>query len=129
VWDLPKALLTHVLPHIEIRRRAKDALLIAPCSTRLMGTDRALQELARACSAEVVEPTAFGCCGFAGDKGLFLPELNESALLSLEDLDMSGCSVGYSSSITCELGFTKATGLEFRSVAFLLEWASRPEVN
>jgi len=126
VWDVAESLLAHVLPHIEIHRQRERALIIAPCSSQSMGLENAILEIARACSREVIEPEEFACCGFAGDKGLFFPELNESALRSLADLNLSGCSVGYSSSITCELGFKKATGIEFRSIAFLLEWASRP---
>lgn len=126
VWDVAESLLTHVLPNIEIYRQRERALVIAPCSSQSMGIEKAMIEIARACARKVIEPGEFACCGFAGDKGLFFPELNESALRCLDDLDLNGCSVGYSSSITCELGFKKATGMEFRSIAFLLEWASRP---
>ena len=32
----------------------------------------------------------------------------------------------YSSSRTCEIGMTRATGQVYRSLLFLLEWATRP---
>jgi len=40
-----------------------------------------------ACAAEVVQPERVGCCGWAGDKGWTVPELNEHALRDLRPVD------------------------------------------
>ena len=45
-----------------------------------MGIAEHLRTLAKTCAETVIEPEGIHCCGFAGDKGMTLPELNASAL-------------------------------------------------
>jgi len=97
------------------------------CSTVKMGIDGLLAEVvAPFCSSAVVPPGA-GCCGFAGDRGFLVPELTAAATATEAREIHSGAFEGfYSSSRTCELGLTRATGRPYRSFWYLLEEASRP---
>ncbi|GHE22963.1 FAD-binding and (Fe-S)-binding domain-containing protein [Halomonas urumqiensis] len=98
------------------------------CSSTRMGLADAFVALARACSTDVVVPTDITCCGFAGDKGFAIPELNASALAGLAS-QVSECSTGYSNSRTCEIGLSEHGGIPYRSILSLLDKASSPINN
>jgi len=85
-----------------------------------------LEGIARACSESVVVPMSAGCCGFAGDRGFLYPELTESATrLEAAELETAEHDGYFSSSRTCEIGMSRATGHQYRSFFFLLEQATR----
>ncbi len=97
------------------------------CSTRKMGLENKLLQLARACAKEVVMPADIYCCGFAGDRGFNFPELNASALKDLHD-NICTCEAGYSTSKTCEIGLSLHGGIPYRSILYLVDAASAPIV-
>ncbi|WP_234384224.1 hypothetical protein [Francisella noatunensis] len=65
-------------------------------------------------------PRSVTCCGFAGDKGFILPELNASALSGLKE-EVKGCVCGISNSRTCEIGLSYHSGLTYYSASDLLD--------
>ena len=96
------------------------------CSMRRMGLADKIIALAKRCATNVVLPEGVGCCGFAGDKGFTQPELNAYALRKLRlAVEQSGATEGYSNSRTCEIGLTTHSGIEYRSIAYLVELATR----
>jgi D-lactate dehydrogenase len=96
------------------------------CAVVKMNLSPKLEGIARACSDEVTVPLHAGCCGFAGDRGFLFPELTESATRR-EAAELAAVQHdGYfSSSRTCEIGMTRATGKVYRSYIYLLEEATR----
>jgi D-lactate dehydrogenase len=100
-------------------------MLHITCSSRRMGLEGKLAAVARACARTVVIPENVGCCGFAGDKGFTLPELNDHALRDLPAAIPQGCDQGYSTSRTCEIGLASHAGITYRSLAYLVEKATR----
>lgn len=91
------------------------------CSTKLMGIDGYVRQLASLCSSKVLVPEGVGCCGFAGDKGMTHPELNKYALRKLErQIRESGIETGYSNSRTCEIGLQTNSGIPYRSIIYLV---------
>lgn len=106
------------------RKQAKIALH-ATCSTRKMGLDAKLKELALLCATEVVVPENIFCCGFAGDRGFNFPELNESALHGLAD-QVHDCEAGYSTSKTCEIGLALHGHIPYRSIFALVDEVTTP---
>ncbi len=116
-----------LLPRLTVRRKAGAVALHPVCSVVKMGLTPRLAAVASAASAEAFVPASAGCCGFAGDRGLLLPELTASATKD-EAAEVKARSFdGYfSSSRTCEVGMTRATGEVYRSYLFLLERATRP---
>lgn len=115
----------HLLPRLEITpKRARIALHIT-CSSTCMGLGDKFLALAEYCADEVVVPPEIACCGFAGDKGFMVPELNAAALRGLADA-VHGCEVGYSNSRTCEMGLSQHAGIPYRSILDLLHEVSRP---
>ncbi|MCS6712037.1 FAD-binding oxidoreductase [Brachybacterium sp. EF45031] len=101
------------------------------CSTTHLGSTEDVLALARACVADperdVVVPVAWGCCGYAGDRGMLHPELTASATAS-EAAEVARRETEWyvSANRTCELGMTAATGRPYRHILELLEVATRP---
>jgi D-lactate dehydrogenase len=117
-----------LLPALTVRRRLGRVVVHPVCAVVKMNLAGDLERMARACADEVVVPEDAGCCGFAGDRGWLVPELTASATLREAAAVSNVRADGYvSSSRTCEIGLSRATGQVYRSHLFLLDWATRPE--
>jgi D-lactate dehydrogenase len=116
-----------LLPALTVLRKEPRVVLHPVCSVVKMNLAADLEQIANACASEVVVPLDAGCCGFAGDRGWLVPELTASAT-SRESSEARAAQASgyYSSSRTCEIGMTRATGQVYRSHLFLLELATRP---
>jgi D-lactate dehydrogenase len=115
-----------LLPKLAIKSKSHSVALHPVCSVTKMGIDAKFEAIARACSDEVTIPIDAGCCGFAGDRGFLFPELTESATkLEAAEITAKHPDECYSSSRTCEIGMTRATGQIYRSYMYLLEKATR----
>ena len=90
------------------------------CTARRMGLEQQTTEIIEACTENAVFPEQVTCCGWAGDKGFTTPELNESALASLKE-EVEGCTVGYSTSRTCEIGLSHLSGIDYQSIIYLVD--------
>ncbi|MBL1415748.1 MAG: hypothetical protein COB27_002560, partial [Moritella sp.] len=58
-----------------------------------------------------------------------IPELNASALSPLARQVPSNCSEGYSNSRTCEIGLSEHSGIEYRSILYLVDKVSEKRVS
>ncbi len=112
-------------PRLDFEPLPETVTVHATCSTRRMGREQVLIRLARRCAREVIVPEEIGCCGFAGDRGFSVPELNASALDRLREQVSPGCSAGYSTSRTCEIGLSLHSGIHYRSIVYLVDRATR----
>jgi D-lactate dehydrogenase len=111
-----------VLPdRLTFNRQPRSIAIHPVCSLRKMGLEPKLEALARACAETVTVPDAVHCCGWAGDKGFTTPELNAHALRFLQDGLPAGCTDGFSTSRTCEIGLTDHAGIPYRSIVYLLD--------
>ena len=117
----------HVLPGLDIKRRKSSMALHPTCSSTQLGLNDTLRSVAEAVADSVTVPDAWGCCAFAGDRGLLHPELTASATKG-EALEIrKGTFDSYAScNRTCELGLTRATGHEYQHVLEVVDWASAP---
>lgn len=113
-----------LLPHLKISQRKKSVALHITCSSRKMGLEAAMTELAGLCAEQVVLSEDKGCCGFAGDKGFTTPELNAAALQRLRQSIPADCDRGYSNSRTCEIGLSLHAGIPYQSIAYLVDECS-----
>ncbi|MGI8948312.1 MAG: heterodisulfide reductase-related iron-sulfur binding cluster, partial [Ornithinimicrobium sp.] len=96
------------------------------CSMHRAGTTPALLQLAGALSDDVMVPLDWGCCAFAGDRGLLHPELTASATRrEAQEVRGSQASAYVSTNRTCEIGMTRATGRPYRHVLEVLAEATR----
>ncbi|MCV2369428.1 FAD-binding and (Fe-S)-binding domain-containing protein [Roseateles oligotrophus] len=118
-----------LLPRLRITRQAGPIALHINCSVRRQESDAKLRALLNACSEQIIEPTGVGCCGFGGDRGFAVPELNRHALRKVHAALPSNCCSGVSTNRTCEIGLTAETGRSYRSIAYLLEECSRESLQ
>jgi len=125
----PVEFVTDVLAeHLTFKQLNETIMLHVTCSSRRMGLTDKMQQLAELCSNNVVIPEHIQCCGFAGDKGFTLPELNKNALATLKEQVPKDCSVGYSNSRTCEIGLSLHAGIDYQSILYLVDKATTAKV-
>ncbi|MFK0040251.1 FAD-binding and (Fe-S)-binding domain-containing protein [Paenarthrobacter sp. NPDC090517] len=115
-----------ILPCLPEYQRLGSLALHPTCSSTRMGLNDALSVVAGAVADRVDIPENWGCCAFAGDRGMLHPELTASATArqATEVADMRAAAHA-SCNRTCELGMTRATGSQYRHVLELLEELSR----
>ncbi len=118
-----------LLPRLRIARKPGPVALHINCSVRRTASDAKLRALVAACTEQIVEPYGVTCCGFGGDRGFVVPELNAHALRKIHDALPPSCCEGVSTNRTCEIGLTEETGRAYRSVAYLLEECSRDNAS
>lgn len=116
-----------LIPHLSVVPQQKPMVFHLTCSARKMGLEKTLRKIAALCSENVIFPENVGCCGFAGDRGFHVPELNQSALEELKQQIPDNCQDGYSTSCTCEIGLSEHGKIPYRSIFYLLEQVTREE--
>lgn len=122
IWDSIEFLYRYILPRVEVRRKKSKVVLHTVCSAEKLKTAGMFKEIAEKFAEEVVVPLNSGCCGMAGDRGFLVPELTASAtLLEAEEVKgHSGCQGHYSSTRTCEMALSAATGRNYESILYLV---------
>jgi D-lactate dehydrogenase len=123
ILDISEFLHDYVMTRIRHSPMKGKAILHPTCSTIKMGLETKMLKVARSCSEEAEFPEDTGCCAFAGDRGLFFPELTASAT-KIEANSVHNCTNGsagyYSSSRMCEVSLSKATGESYSSIVYLV---------
>ncbi|MEN3032770.1 FAD-binding and (Fe-S)-binding domain-containing protein [Chromobacterium amazonense] len=125
LFDAAGFLAEKVLPRLEITRLLPQLALHIPCSATEMGAAGSLTRLAASCCDELTVPD-IACCGFAGDKGFTVPELNAHSLRRLKPALPETCRHGVSMSRTCQIGLTEHGGIPYRSIEALLDFCTTP---
>jgi D-lactate dehydrogenase len=126
VMDSAQFLLETVLPYLTITQPLSVLAVHHNCSAQRMKEQAAIEALAKAVSKSIAVLSSVTCCGYAGDKGLFVPELNEHATRFVKNDIPASCTIGVSTVSTCASGLSERAGIPFVSFASLLEYVSRP---
>ncbi|MDQ0754181.1 FAD-binding and (Fe-S)-binding domain-containing protein [Arthrobacter sp. B3I4] len=117
----------HVLGKLTVTSPVGSMALHPTCSSTQLGTNGALMDIARTVTEDVFVPLNWGCCAFAGDRGLLHPELTDSATdKQAREINEREFDAYASTNRTCELGMSKATGHSYRHLLEILEEATRP---
>ncbi|NLY13779.1 MAG: FAD-binding oxidoreductase [Gammaproteobacteria bacterium] len=124
IYDSVRFLKEEVLPRLEIKPLTSKIAVHITCSTQHLQQVDNFIAVAKACAQEVIVPEGIHCCGFAGDKGFTLPALNQHALRSLAQ-QVEGCSAGFSTSRTCEVGLSSYSELSYQHLVYLVDKVSR----
>jgi D-lactate dehydrogenase len=120
---------TRILPLLPAQEKLQSLMIHPTCSSTRMGLNPQLNAIAGAVAETVMVPDDWGCCAFAGDRGMLHPELTESATrVQAEQVRAGGAEAHASCNRTCELGMTRATGSQYRHILELLEESSRAQV-
>jgi D-lactate dehydrogenase len=120
-------ILTHFPGRVRFTPLPVKVAIHSTCSTTKMLLDQQLTRLAGMCAREVVVPDEVGCCGWAGDRGFTVPELNASALKMLKSQLSPEAKAGYSTSRTCEIGLSLHSGITYKSIVYLVDEATGVE--
>jgi len=112
----------HLLDKLELEKTKEALAFHVTCTSTKMGLEEKFLTVARACTENPVFPEEVGCCGFAGDKGFTQPEINAWALRNLK-LQVDRLSAGYSNSRTCEIGLSRNSDIDYKSVMYLVRAA------
>ncbi len=125
ITDLVEFMHDKMLPNMTITKKTSNITLHQGCSARKMKLEPHQQAIADACAQNVQLPAGITCCGYAGEKGLYKPEINASALRNIKKLIPAEIKEGYYSNRMCEVGLTQHSGISYRHLAYLLEECTR----
>ena len=121
VNDTVEFILDFLVDRVNIQQIDEPIVIHTTCSTRKTGLADKFEKVAKLCSSKVTVPSNVTCCGFAGDRGFTFPELNKSALRHLKAAIPSDTKLAFSTSKTCEIGLSEESGLDYRSIFYLVE--------
>lgn len=124
IYEASEYIAKFVLNKLAITKSFDIFMLHKTCSSLKMDQGIHLERIAKACSNNVIIPENVNCCGFAGDKGFYLPELNKNALRALPEQVPSLCNRGLSNSRTCEIGLSEHSKISYQSFLYLLDEVS-----
>jgi D-lactate dehydrogenase len=116
--------LKYLTRRLEFKKIPATVAIHTVCSAKKMGLEADFLRLAAMCAEKVVAPDVI-CCGFAGDRGFNVPELNAFGLRHLKQQLPSEVSEGYSTSRTCEIGLATHSGLDYKSILYLVDRCTR----
>jgi len=117
--------LKYLAGRLEFTKVPQTVALHTVCSAKKMGLEADFLRLAEMCAEKVITPDVV-CCGFAGDRGFNVPELNAFGLRRLKQQLTPEVREGYSTSRTCEIGLTTHSGLDYKSILYLVDRCTRP---
>lgn len=111
----------HVLPNVQLRSKKNSIVLHPVCTLQKTKQEAKFLAVAKQLANEVKVPLHAGCCGMAGDRGFLFPELTKSATKpEVEEVNQCSYDGYYSSSKTCEMALSEATGKNYESIVYLL---------
>ena len=122
-----KFTLKYLTERLEFNKLAETVAIHTVCSAKKMGLEADFKRLAEMCAEKVITPDII-CCGFAGDRGFNVPELNAFGLRRLKPQIAPDVRSGYSTSRTCEIGLTAHSGIDYQSILYLVDRCTRPRV-
>ena len=123
LYEPTEFILDQLMPHLTIKPIQETITVFPVCSAKKMGLEDKLIELAEECASKVIV-TESNCCGFAGDLGFTIPELNAHGLKGLKEQLPEDVRRGFSTSRTCEIGLSEHTGIDYQSIVYLVDQVS-----
>jgi len=116
----------YLLPKLVFTRKLNSVVLHPTCSSTLLDSNLNLEFLAQSIANHVSTPLDWGCCAFAGDRGMLFPELTASAtMLEASSLQGQNFDAYLSTNLTCEIGMSRATGESYQHILVQLDKLTR----
>ncbi|MDO5523731.1 MAG: FAD-binding and (Fe-S)-binding domain-containing protein [Bacteroidia bacterium] len=120
LYDQVEFIHDFLLDKLTFEKQPVSVAIHTTCSSTKMHLEEKLFYIASLCAEKVIVPEEVRCCGWAGDRGFFYPELNNSALAPLKH-GIGDATEGYSNSRTCEIGLSINSGLAYKSIVYLVD--------
>ncbi|MDD3787388.1 MAG: 4Fe-4S dicluster domain-containing protein, partial [Petrimonas sp.] len=124
LYDQVEFIHDFLLDRLTFEKKPISVAVHTTCSSTKMQLEEKLFNVASLCAEKVIVPEDVRCCGWAGDRGFFYPELNNSALAPLKH-GIGDATEGYSNSRTCEIGLSINSGVAYKSLVYLVDKAAR----
>jgi D-lactate dehydrogenase len=126
LMDINEWLKDDVLPRLRVKAKRPSVVLHPTCACVQTGNQQTMLDVARACADQVTIPVNWNCCGTAGDRSFYHPELTDGAQL-YEQQEVAGSAYDgyYSVAKTCEISLSQRSGKEYESIAYLVEETTR----
>lgn len=128
LYDQVEFIHDFLLDRLTLEKQPVSVAIHTTCSSAKMHIEEKLYNIAARCAEKVTVPEDVRCCGWAGDRGFFYPELNNSALAPLKR-GIGDATEGYSNSRTCEIGLSINSGLTYKSVVYLVDKAAGDAIS
>ena len=101
---------------VPVKTRHKSIVLHPTCSGEATGANSAMAAIAHHIADQVEVPANRRCCGFAGDRGLLVPELTANAT-SIEAREVAQIdALMVSNNQPCQIGMTSGTAKTYVSI-------------
>jgi D-lactate dehydrogenase len=125
ILDIIDYLADSVLPKLKISKPKNKIVFHPVCSSYKMNLLGKMKTIGKACANQADFPVNAGCCGMAGDRGFYYPELTAAATrLEAEEVMRIEYDGYYSSGKTCEMSISKTVAKNYRSILYLLDEVS-----
>lgn len=115
--------LCEISPRLIFNKQNIRVLVHKMCQIKRAKKDEYIEKLAKLCSDEISVVQSFECCGFAGNKGFFTPQLNQSSTKDLK-FETTSFDMGVSTSSTCEIGLSAYSTIAFSNISYLVDKAT-----
>ncbi len=126
LYDPVEFIHDHLLDKLKLTKTDEKLAFHVTCTSTKMDLHDKFVKVAEACTKNPLFPEEVGCCGFAGDKGFSIPALNRWSLRNLEKQTLDQ-SAGYSNSRTCEIGLSRNSGIDYKSIMYLVHYSIKSE--
>ncbi len=114
-----------ILPALKITKQKESIVFHPVCSVYKMGSLNNLEIIGKACAVSPDVPFFSKCCGMAGDRGFYYPQLTNAATKpESQEVKQKKYDGYYSSSRTCEMALSEAVGQQYESILQLLDEVS-----
>jgi D-lactate dehydrogenase len=123
--DSAEFLLAEIVPRLTITQKLPVIAVHHNCSAQRMKEQPVTEAVAAACASEIAVLKSITCCGYAGDKGMYQPQLNAHALRFAKNDVPANCTIGVSTVSTCATGLSEHLDIPFVGLASILEYVSR----
>lgn len=131
VVDVVSFTVRELLPRLpRVANKFTSVALHPTCSIVRLGLESDLQALASHVADTTMIPNAWGCCAFAGDRGLLVPGLTQAATEDqAHEVKEAKSAIHASCNRTCEIGMSRATGESYAHIVEYLTQALGIEVD
>lgn len=126
LYDQVEFIHDFLIDRLNFSKQPVSVAIHTTCSSTKMHLENKLHRVASLCADKVIVPENISCCGWAGDRGFFYPELNNSALAPLKQ-GIGSATEGYSNSRTCEIGLSINSGVAYKSLVYLVDKAAKQD--
>lgn len=125
IYDLPQYIYEVIMQKITIKKIDENVAVYAMCALKKSNQENIIEDISKLCTNGKIIKNSVFCCGFAGNKGFFTPELNKNALKKLKNFyDTTTIKRGFSSSTTCEIGLNDYSNIKWQNIAYLVDEVS-----